>query len=290
MSGIRYCYLDTDYGQIHARCAGSGEPVVLLHLTPGSGAQFDHVLPHLADQGYEVWALDLLGNGRSAPLPEGYRFETGAEAIAQAVDAAGLRGVKLVSGHMSAQMAVEAVVTRPELATHLVMDGLPLWDRATRERIIGLFDNSAPAPQEDGSHVLEAWRRALHLHRAWNPQLAMDAPGARRLNRALIDSLEQGVDMHRGAAAFLAYEVRPQLEKLTLPILVTTATDDTLYDQHEATMAALPQAHSHEFQGAHPRHRDAAAAEYVQVLVDFFSTPAPAGVAELPRTRESARF
>lgn len=270
MHRVRCCYLDTEHGQLHARYTGSGEPVVLLHLTPGSGAQFEHVLPLLADQGYEVWALDLLGNGRSAPLPPDYRFETGAAAIAQAIQAAELRQVKLVGGHMSAQMAVEAVVKRPELATHLVIDGLPLWDRATRERIIGLFDNSAPEPDEEGAHVLEAWRRALNLHRAWNPRLAMDAPGARRATRALIDSLEQGLDMQRGARAFLEYDVLPQLGKLTLPVLVTTATDDTLHDQHAPTMAALPQARSHEFQGAHPRHRDDAAPEYVRVLVDFF--------------------
>lgn len=270
MSAIRYQYLDTDYGQLHARYAGDGDAVVLLHLTPGSGAQFDHILPLLADKGYQAWALDLLGNGRSAPLPDGYCFEIGAAAIAHAIAAAGLERVKLVGGHMSAQLAVEAVVTRPELATHLVLDGLPMWDRATRERIIGLFDNSAPAPDEDGGHVLEAWRRALHLHRAWNPRLSLDDAGTRRLNRALIDSLEQGLAMQRGAAAFLAYEVRPQLAKLDLPVLVTTATGDTLHDQHEATMAALTQARSHEFAGAHPRHRDDTAPDYVDVLTAFF--------------------
>ncbi len=270
MSAIRFSYLDTEFGQIHARCVGEGDPVVLLHLTPGSGAQFDPILPVLAEQGYQAWALDALGNGRSAPLPSGYSFEMAAAALGQAIDDAGLRSIKLVGGHMTAQMAVELVVTRPQLATHLVIDGLPLWDRETRERIIGLFDNTAPNPDESGTHILEAWRRSLNLHRAWNPKLVLDTTGNRRVVRALLDSLEQGLDMELGANAFLNYDVHPQLAKLSLPTLVTAATDDTLFDQHEATLGAIPGARSHEFTGPHPRHVDERAGEYVDVLVDFF--------------------
>ncbi|MEM6936047.1 MAG: alpha/beta fold hydrolase [Pseudomonadota bacterium] len=270
MSAVRLSYLDTEFGQLHARTAGEGEPVVLLHLTPGSGAQFDHILPALAAQGYQAWALDALGNGRSAPLPPGYSFELAAAALGQAIDQANLNSIKLVGGHMTAQMAVELVVTRPQLATHLVIDGLPLWDRETRERIIGLFDNSAPDPDEAGGHVMEAWRRSLNLHRAWNPELTLDGSGNRRVIQALVDSLQQGLDMELGAHAFLNYNVHPQLAKLSLPTLVTAATGDTLFDQHEATLGAIPGAQSHEFAGTHPRHVDSRAEEYVRVLVDFF--------------------
>lgn len=267
---VEFCYLASEFGQLHARRVGVGPPVVLLHLTPGSGAQFDHILPVLAARGYQAWAIDALGNGRSAPLPEGYSFEIAASAIGQAIDDAGLSAIRLVGGHMTAQMAVELVVQRPQLATHLVIDGLPMWDRATREQIIGHFDNSAPDPAEDGSHILEAWRRALNLHRAWNPGLILDSANNLRVTQALIDSLQQGLDMQKGATAFLNYDVHPQLAKLALPTLATTATDDTLADQHAATVQAIAGARAHEFAGPHPRHVNERAEEYVDVLVSFF--------------------
>lgn len=272
MKGIRNQYLDTEFGQLHARRQGSGEPVVLLHLTPGSGAQFDHVLPELAERGYQVWALDVLGNGRSAPLPHGYTFEIAARALGQAIDDAGLTHIKLVGGHMTAQMAVELVVTRPELATHLVIDGLPMWDREKREEILGFFNNGAPNPSEDGSHILEAWNRALHLHKAWNINLTLEGAGHRRLTRALIDSLEQGLDMELGVNAFRNYDVQGRLKDVGLPTLVTTATGDTLHDQHAATVAAIANAKGHQFAGTHPRHIDARATEYVDVLSGFFTS------------------
>ncbi|MEM9530066.1 MAG: alpha/beta hydrolase [Pseudomonadota bacterium] len=273
MNAMRLSYLDTSFGQLHARSLGQGDPVVLLHLTPGSGAQFDPILPVLAARGYRALALDALGNGRSPRLPEGYSFEMAAQAIGEAIDSAGFDRVRLVGGHMTAQMAVELSVTRPELVQQLVIDGLPMWDRGTRQQIISLFDNTAPAPSEDGAHVLEAWQRTLKLHRAWNPGLALDAAGNRRLTRALIDSLEQGLDITRGASAFLDYDVQPRLARLAQPTLVTTATKDTLHDQHEAILAAIPHACSLEFSGPHPRHVDARAEEYVDALSDFFGKP-----------------
>ena len=268
---VRRCYLDASYGQIHARVCGQGDPVVLLHLTPGSGAQFDHILPVLADRGFQAWAFDMPGNGRSDPLPQDFSFELGATVIGEAIDAAQLDPVRLVGGHMSAQMAVELVARRPDIATHLVVDGLPMWDRAKRAYIIGLFDNTVPEPHEDGRHVLEAWNRTLRLQRAWQGDLPVNESTEPLLRQALIDSLEAGMDSSIGARAFLEYDVQSRMAELELPVLVTTATGDSLHDQHDETLQAIPHATSHTFKGPHPRHVAGRTNEYVDVLVRFFA-------------------
>ncbi len=270
MTEILNRYLSTSQGQLHARVAGEGSDVVLLHTTPGSGTQFEHVQPLLAERGYRSWALDLLGNGRSAALPHGYTFELAAQTIGEAIVDAGLSPVILVGGHMSAQMAIELISRQPAVATHLVVDGLPMWDRKTREHITSLFDNSPPAVDVDGSHIVEAWKRSIGLHQAWNQNLVLNEEGERRTTRAMIDTLESGMDNSRGVRAFVDYDVHPRLPNLSLPVLVTTATGDTLFDQHAATVAAIPGAREHTFDGPHPRHQDAAAQTYVNVLCDFF--------------------
>jgi len=118
MSDGRRTYLQCDYGQIHARVWGAGDPVVLLHWTPGSGAMLAHIGAALAEEGFEAWALDMLGFGRSdrPPAAEGWTQARHGGAIADALSGAGLGGVTLCGGHMGAEVALEASLARPGLA------------------------------------------------------------------------------------------------------------------------------------------------------------------------------
>ena len=71
-SNIRRGYFDGPHGQVHFRACGPehGEPLLLLHQSPLSSAQFAAVLPLLGAQGFAAMALDLPGFGMSDPNPE----------------------------------------------------------------------------------------------------------------------------------------------------------------------------------------------------------------------------
>ena len=262
---IRKRYLDTSHGQVHARVAGSGDALVLLHNTPGSGAQFEHVMPLFAARGYQAWALDLFGNGLSDPIPDPWSFEQSATTIGEALDDAGIRKAAIAGGHMAGQVAVELASQRPALVHHLIIDGIPLWDRAIREGISAHFDLSRPVPAEDGGHLHTHWQRSLGIQRAWNPAVE---PGSVRVRNALINELLFGIS-ESAQRAFLNYEVAPRLSELVMPVLVTSATDDTLHDQFDAALASIPGARGFIFEGAHPVHCDDRGQEYADIVVAF---------------------
>ena len=258
-------FLSTSRGQLHARFDGSGQPIVLLHTTPGSGEQFGHVMPLFAEAGFQVWAIDQMGNGNSDPLPDSWSFELAAQVLGEALDDAGLDRVILAGGHMSGQVAVELACQRPALVDQLVIDSIPLWDRQTREAISGQFDLIRPDADEAGNHLATHWQRAQGIQRAWNPAVLPDSP---RIVNALVNELRFGIS-HTAQRAFLNYDIAPKLEQLDVPTLVTSAELDTLRDQFEPTLASIEGAIGYLFPGAHPTHCDDRGGEYVGVVDAF---------------------
>ena len=55
---------------------GSGQPVVLIHGYPLSGASWEKQVPALLDAGYRVITYDRRGFGRSSQPTEGYNYDT----------------------------------------------------------------------------------------------------------------------------------------------------------------------------------------------------------------------
>ena len=55
-------FADTSHGQIHYLTEGSGEPLLMLHMTPTSSQEFALVIPILAKKYWGI-AMDTLGYG-----------------------------------------------------------------------------------------------------------------------------------------------------------------------------------------------------------------------------------
>lgn len=58
---------------------GAGQPVVLIHGYPLSGASWEKQVPVLLDAGYRVITYDRRGFGKSSQPAEGYNYDTFAE-------------------------------------------------------------------------------------------------------------------------------------------------------------------------------------------------------------------
>ncbi len=101
----------------------SGAPVVLIHGL-GSKAQQDWVglAPYLVRAGYHVYAMDLLGYGRSAKPPElSYSIREEAKFVESFFDANHLTSVALGGESMGGWIAATVALDRPDLVKRLVL-------------------------------------------------------------------------------------------------------------------------------------------------------------------------
>jgi non-heme chloroperoxidase len=79
---------------------GSGQPVVLIHGYPLSGASWEKQLPVLLNAGYRVITYDRRGFGRSSQPTEGYNYDTFAEDLHQLIAHLKLKDFTLVGFSM----------------------------------------------------------------------------------------------------------------------------------------------------------------------------------------------
>ena len=79
---------------------GSGQPVVLIHGYPLSGASWEKQIPVLLASGYRVIAYDRRGFGKSTQPTTGYNYDTFAEDLRKLVTHLKLRDVALVGFSM----------------------------------------------------------------------------------------------------------------------------------------------------------------------------------------------
>src|SRR6202171_2223107 len=79
---------------------GSGQPVVLIHGYPLSGASWEKQVPVLLEAGYRVITYDRRGFGKSSQPTPGYTYATFAEALHKLVTHLNLRDFGLVGFSM----------------------------------------------------------------------------------------------------------------------------------------------------------------------------------------------
>jgi non-heme chloroperoxidase len=79
---------------------GSGNPVVLIHGYPLSGASWEKQVPVLLDAGYRVITYDRRGFGKSSQPTTGYNYDTFAEDLHKLVTQLNLRDFTLVGFSM----------------------------------------------------------------------------------------------------------------------------------------------------------------------------------------------
>jgi pimeloyl-ACP methyl ester carboxylesterase len=79
---------------------GSGQPVVLIHGYPLSGASWEKQVPVLLDAGYRVITYDRRGFGKSSQPTMGYNYDTFADDLHELITHLKLRDFALVGFSM----------------------------------------------------------------------------------------------------------------------------------------------------------------------------------------------
>lgn len=240
---------------------GSGPPVVLLHQTPRSGDEYRDVIPLLAAGGYTAIALDTPGFGASAPLPGPPSIEGWARAVREALDALGLERTVVVGHHTGGVIAFALAAGDPGRVSALVLSSTPLTDAEYR---------SAP-PDESG---VDKGEDAAALRRSRAPFYPPDRPDL--LDRYVADALRAGPLALAGHGVVGGYEMDGKPERLTMPVLLIGATEDTFaYPQLPRMRRALPHAEAVEIAGGRVPLPDGRPEEFASAVLTFLARSQP---------------
>ena len=213
---VKRGFADTPAGQIHYATSGRGDPVLFLHQTPRSWDEYREVLPIIGEN-YRAIAMDTIGFGDSYKPEERGSIEAYAGGVIDFLDAMSLERVSLVGHHTGGVVAVEVAATYPERVHKLILSSTPYVDAADREERKKRPSIDEVEFKEDGSHLVEIWRKRMPFYPQNRPDL---------LTRLLIDTLKVGERMEEGHRAVGAYKMEEKTALIKAPTLVLAGRKD----------------------------------------------------------------
>jgi pimeloyl-ACP methyl ester carboxylesterase len=274
--------------RVSYRAAGSGPLLVLIHGIAGSSATWEEVLPRLAER-YTVVAPDLLGHGLSAKPRTDYSLGAYASALRDLLGVLGFERGTIVGHSLGGGVAMQFAYQFPERCERLVLVSsgglgheLHLLLRAAAlpgaEWVLPLLCSRRLCEAVDGMARFlgrTGLRAGPDLDEIWRSFVSLSDPDARQ---AFIHTVRTVIDIRgqRGSAGdrlYLAAE---------LPTMIIWGEHDPLipvahaYSGHERIRESRLEIFSNA--GHFPHRGDPR--RFVEVLVDFIESTAPAQVDE----------
>src|ERR1700733_265805 len=224
---IRRIY-PTRFGQLHLRSHdGKGIPLVLLHMSPRSGAMWEAFQDKLERPTH---APDRLGYGFSDAPPWAMSLEQYAQATVDGLNAAGMQGqVDLLGVHTGSIEAIEIAHQLGSQVRRVAVVGLPLFTAGEQLRQMEKCSEQPLRPATEGGHVLAAWRGGFAFR-----QPPYDLADVHRR------FVEHVLAANPGAAfrAACGYAIDKKLKSLKSP-LVVFAPHDEIAEQTERAKPML---------------------------------------------------
>jgi len=123
---MQHEFLRTSAGQLHYVRQGSAgaTPLILLHSNGGSWRQFAQTLDRFSER-FEVFAVDLPGQGDSFPLSDHISIEQYSELILEFVNALDLRAATVLGCSVGGSVAIDLAARHPDRFDRLVIVETP---------------------------------------------------------------------------------------------------------------------------------------------------------------------
>ncbi len=249
---VRRGFADTPFGQVHYREAGRGlpgVPLVMLHPSPGSAKMLEPLIAHFGQRRHVI-APDTIGNGDSAPPPDGSDrpIPWFAAAHLAALADLGLERFDLYGAHTGANIACEMAIAEPHRARRLIIDGISLYSPAERADMLENYCPGVPVDQI-GSQLHWVWHfvRDAYLYWPWYRRGAanrrgLGLPSAEDLHDKVLEVLKAVRTYHIPYRAAIAYEKAARLPLVAVPTLLCCAETDMFTQYFDAVQRLMPNA------------------------------------------------
>jgi 3-oxoadipate enol-lactonase len=222
-------------GTVNAAQSGKGPPLLLFHSLLSDRASFDAIVPEL-EKSFRVIVPELPGFGRSPAVTGG--LAAVADRMAEMVKDAALGEQAIVLGNgYGGFVALQMAIRHPDSAGKFVLADC---GAAFSEPGRAAFRNMAAASKAKGLAAITD----VAMRRLFAPDFQADHPDLMADRREAF--LKTDPDVFRTACdALAALDLRPELEKVKVPVLVLVGEHDEATPppmSHELA-AGLPQAH-----------------------------------------------
>ncbi|HEX3471942.1 MAG TPA: alpha/beta hydrolase, partial [Silvibacterium sp.] len=122
LDGIKSEFTHVDGYRIHYYTGGSGPPIVLVHGLGGRAEDWAQLMPQLVHGGHRVYALDLLGYGRSSrPSDASYSIPQEAGIVEKFIAGQKLDRIDLAGWSMGGWIAMRVALDEPERIRRLAI-------------------------------------------------------------------------------------------------------------------------------------------------------------------------
>jgi len=162
---MKRAYVDIPEGQMHYRHAGSGMPVLMLHMSGSHSAEWEKVGDILASKGFSCYAIDMPGFGFSdrrarCTFEEHYSLTDYSNSVISFMDAMGIDKTLFIGNLVGSNIAVLTTLRHPErvlgfqASDFVYLASNPEYKKRKYDPFF-----STVIPDKDGRHVMEFWKR-----------------------------------------------------------------------------------------------------------------------------------
>jgi 3-oxoadipate enol-lactonase len=203
-------------GTVNAAQSGEGPPLVLLHSLLSDRASFDAIVPALSHS-FRVIVPELPGFGLS-PAVSGGLIEVADRMAAAVKDAAGGEQPIVLGNGYGGFVALQMAIRHPAIAAKFILaDCGAAFSEPGRQA----FRNMAAASESKGLAAITD----VAMRRLFAPEFQDAHPDLMADRRAAF--LRTDGDVFRAACGALAeLDLRPELGKVTVPVLVLVGEHD----------------------------------------------------------------
>jgi pimeloyl-ACP methyl ester carboxylesterase len=234
------------------RMRGIGSPVVLVHGVGSSLEDWDHNFAPLAEH-HCVYALDLVGNGRSDKPTAPYTLAYLSDFVRDFLRTQDLERVSLVGNSLGGTVVLDFVIRYPEQVERLVLvDPAGLGCEITqlfRLCTLPVLGKQLTKPSPNGSDQLQ---RSFYFDQSLvTPELVQfkyelsSQPG---MQDAMLATLRANANLH-GVKSSIVSGITGNLSRITAPTLVIWGREDRTIPvvQAEVARKGIPNVQVHIF-------------------------------------------